>query len=338
MSLDRLLRKGVSGWRSIAGKDTAVERVLRTGYRKVVRDRVQERSGVNFTQATGPNFAIVRSKETADDQRVGIVLRGGCDLPSAFTAAPLIAENVYGTVCLFKQGTGGELGAHRTDQMIQTLTGVTADTTEVRERLNLEEHYFGARLFEEPDFEVDGHPKYGRFPKSVVVLSVGSDLVRVAYRHKTEGYLVDPGGFWLNNLNDNVLPDPEVARWFRQNFESVGRIDVADFQANLERIISEIRSRVDAHVVVYNSLVVDPGSRHHNYQLLASAHPLRRREFSLALTDLSAKLDFHIVDVDRILKIGGVQEQVDFAHFPVSRTAPIGAEFYRILRDLEVVR
>ena len=64
---------------------------------------------------------------------------------------------------------------------------------------------------------------------------------------------------------------------------------------------------------------------------------LRRREFDQALWELADKHDFRVMDIDRILKMEGVEEQVDFAHFPVERMGPIADEAYRILRDLEVL-
>ncbi len=332
--VQKVLKQGAKGWRAVAGEDTALEQALKRRY----INRVRQQSGKNYILQTGRQFALARARRDPDESRTGVLLNGGCDLATAFTAVPHIAENVRGTVAVANIGTGSVLGSHRTDQLLQTLgPAADLDTDEVTEKLKLTSNYFSPRLFEEPDFEIVDHPKLGRFPKTVIVLSVGSDLVRNVYRHRTEGYLVDPGGFWMNKLSDKILPDPEIARWFRENFESIGRIEVEDFQRNLEEIIKTIRQRQGSHVLVYNSLVVDPGSAHHNYQLLPSAHPLRRRQFILALSELSEKLDFHVVDVDRILKLGGVQEQVDFAHVPLSQTAPIGEEVYRILRELEVV-
>lgn len=334
-NVQQLLKKGAKTWRVVAGEDSAFERAVKKRY----VSRVRKKTGLNHVISTGRQFAIVRSRRGADDSRVGVLLSGGCDLATAFTAAPLIAEDIRGTVAIANIGTGSVLGSHRTDQILQTLgSAATSDTSDAIERLNLTDSYFQPRLFTEPTFEIVDHPEFGEYPKSVVVLSVGSDLVRNVYRHRTDGYLVDPGGFWLNNLSDKILPDPEIARWFKKNFESIGRIEVDDFARNMEEVILAIRQRLGSEVIVYNTLVVDPGSEHHNYQLLPSAHPLRRREFVLALSELSERLDFHIVDIDRLLKLGGVQEQVDFAHVPLSHTAPIGAEVYRILRELELVR
>lgn len=287
----------------------------------------------------GDNFVVIRSRQADTENRTGVLLSGGCDLATAFTAAPLLGETLTGALAMANIGTGSVLGSHRTDQILQTIEGSVdgVDTTEVTDLLNLTPHYFSPRLFTEPDFEIPDAARFGRFPKTVIVLSIGSDLVRSIFRHKEHGYLVDPGGFWLNNLSDRTLPDPEVARWFKKNFESVGRLDVDEFVENMEAVIRLIRQKTGAHVLVYNSLVVEPGSPHHNYQLLPTAHPLRRREFNLALTELSAKLDFHVVDVDRILKEVGVVEQVDFAHIPTEKARPIGEEVHRILRELEVV-
>ncbi|MGH8874851.1 MAG: SGNH/GDSL hydrolase family protein [Acidimicrobiia bacterium] len=333
----RLLGLGLKQLRKVAGKDSGLELALKERYRRRKKSRSRKRVGPTFIQHGGENFVLIQSRGDPEP-RVGILVRGGCDLPSAFAAAPFIAPQVRGTVAIFKQGTGGELGAHRSDQILQTLNTIPGPATEeVRRRLRLEEHYFSPRLFEEKEFTIDGFPQFGAFPSSVVVLSIGSDLVRVVYRHRRDGYLIDPGGFWLGQLTDRVLPDPSIARWFKESFQSIGRIGVEDFQANLEQVIRLIRDRIGAHVIMYNTLVVDPGNETHNYQLLERVHVVRRRQFNLALGELSARLDFHVVDIDRILKEQGVQAQVDFAHVPFSQMAPIGQEFHRILKELEVV-
>jgi hypothetical protein len=64
---------------------------------------------------------------------------------------------------------------------------------------------------------------------------------------------------------------------------------------------------------------------------------MRRMEFNGLLADMASVYGFSVLNVDRILKREGIQEQVDFAHFPVARIQPIGREFYRILREREVV-
>lgn len=336
MTVRKLVKRQVRRVRSRTA-NTELGRVLRTGYRRLLVDRPQYER--NFVMHTGPKHAVIRARKGSEEPRVGILLSGGCDLATAFTAAPLIGETVRGTVGIANIGTGSILGSHRTDQLLQTLDGVVdhIDTEEVTSKLDLTPHFFSPRLFTEPDFGIVDHPQFGRFPKTVIVLSIGSDLMRAVYRHKEHGYLVDPGGFWLKNLDGNTLPDPEIARWFKQHFVPAGRLEASDFQDNMGKVITTLRERIGAEVIVYNALVVEPGSDHHNYQLLPGSHPMRRREFAVALAELSAELDFHVVDIDRIMKLQGVQEQVDFAHIPTQKAMPIGAEVYRILREMEVV-
>ncbi len=149
--------------------------------------------------------------------------------------------------------------------------------------------------------------------------------------------MVDPGGWWLNQDLGQVLDDLSAVEWFREHFTKIGRLSIEQSVANNTRVIDELRSRIGAKVVFYNTMVVDPGSTVHNYQWLNAAHAARRRQFAIALAEMSADLDFPVVDIDRLLKSEGVKEQVDFAHFPVERMEPIGAEFHRIIRDLGIV-
>jgi hypothetical protein len=346
MSLAKVLIVGARAWRSVAGKDTTLEQAVKQRYIRAITTKTQRSTGRNFIQYSGRDFVIVSSKRDPEP-RMGVLLRGGCDLPSVFAAAPLLQRRIKGTVAIYKQGSGsgpgaeqakGGLGANRSDQILQTLRDYPEnETRHVRGRLKLGSNYLNPRLLTEKTFAIDGYPQFGEFPKNVVVLSTGSDLVRTMYRHRQHGYLVDPGGFWQNQLLDKVLPDPSVATWFKENFESIGRISVEEFTGNYERIIRILKEEVGAHVIVYNSLLLDPGNPTHNYQLLKRAPAIRRREFHLALIELSARLDFHILDVDRVLKRQGVREQVDFAHFSTEGLLPIAAEAYRILKDLEVL-
>jgi hypothetical protein len=278
---------------------------------------------------------VISESDDFPEPRRGILLRGGCDMPSAFTAAPLIAQDMQGTVAIFRQigGTGG----HRSDQILQTLEDLDSDTVrETQEKLKLNAHYFTPTFFE-PTFRVPNLPQAGEFPKNVIVLGIASDEVRQVYRHREHGFVVDPGGWWLNQDLNNVLDDLSAVEWFRKTFKRAGRMSLDDFRKNNARLVAETRERVGADIVYYNTMVVDPANPTHNYQLVKAAHNVRRREFTIALAELSQDLGFSIVDVDRILKIAGAEEQVDFAHFPVDRMMPIGAELHRILRSLGTV-
>ena len=322
-------------WRSVFGEGTKLEGWVRDRYLTSVRNEVKKDSGPGWVQYSTNRAVVVSESDDFPEPHRGILLRGGCDMPSAFTAAPLIAKDIKGTVAIFRQigGTGG----HRSDQILQTLEDLDPEIVrETQEKLKLNSHYFTPTFFD-PTFRIPNLPQAGEFPKDVIVLGIGSDEVRQIYRHREHGFVVDPGGWWLNQDLNNVLDDLSAVEWFRTKFKRVGRMSLDDFRKNNARLVTETRERVGAHIVYYNTMVVDPANPTHNYQLVKAAHNVRRREFTIALAELSQDLGFSIVDVDRILKLTGAEEQVDFAHFPVDRMMPIGAELHRILRSLGTV-
>ncbi|MGA9597734.1 MAG: hypothetical protein WBV06_16385, partial [Acidimicrobiia bacterium] len=213
---------------------------------------------------------------------------------------------------------------------------VDADAVaEVSERLQLEKNMFQPVLFE-PGFVVPGHEQMGAFPKNVVVLTMSTDLSRTLYRHKEHGFLVDPGGFWLAADIKEALGDLDTVKWFAKNFEKAGRLPLEESMANFERIVNLVRQRLGAEVVYLNTLTVDPGRQVFDYKLSHSPHRTRRREYALALIELSRKMDFSIVDADRILKGVGVSGLGDFVKYMPEHKKAIAEEFVRVLREREV--
>lgn len=333
----KTLKMGVKVVRRVAGPNTAFERYVRDNYLRSQKTKVKKETGPGFVQQTGDNFVVMKS--TKDDaSKVGIMLRGGCDLPAIFVTAPLIRQHLKGTVAIYKDEHGGQAGASSTRQLLQTLDGIPAEQLEEgRQRLNLGSRVFEPHLFEPEPFSIYRFPQLGTFPKTVIILSNGSDVARTLHRHREHGYLVDIGGWWLNQSLEKAIGEVETLNWFKENFESVGKISVEDFYANMGKVITILRERTKAHVVVLNSLVIDPLKPVHNYQLLNQAHSRRRRDFHLALVELSRNMNFHVIDLDRSLKRQGVRQQVDFAHFPVEGMSAIAEQAYGIFRELEVV-
>jgi hypothetical protein len=314
----------------VGGKQNALERTLK----RRQKEAMETERGPNWVQQSSQFFAVVRSR-TEPEPRRGIFMYGGCDLPTLFLTVPLWRDEVKGTVAIAKPDR--QLGSAHTSQLLQSLDGIPDDVIEdTCRRLRIPRSFFRPVLFE-PTFSIKGHPELGSFPKSVVVLSVGSDLVRVLHRHREYGFLVDIGGWWRNQSLEKAMTDLDAARWFSERFETVGRVGVDEFQANLHKVIRLIKDRLNAQVIVFNTLEVDPSNPTHNYQLIGPGHAARRRRFNLALADLSAELDFPIMDVDRVLKEQGVNELVDFAHFPVQHKLPVAREGYPILKDLGIV-
>ena len=193
---------------------------------------------------------------------------------------------------------------------------------------------------------VDGPSGPETFPTTVVILSNGSDLTRVLYRHRQYGFLVDPGGGWLDEGSlDDPLKDLSAIAWFRRNFVSIGRVTVERYQENLSRVIQHIRDASSAHILIFNNLTAGPNSLVHNYQpgdpetavrgsrSSTRYWPVRSLEFKLALTEVSRKLDVPIIDVDRIVKKVGIR--TDY-HFQPKVASLVAEQIFGILGDLGV--
>lgn len=327
-------------FRRVFGEGTEVERSLRRRYgRMVQRQEGQDRGGriararLALTgEVTGRDFTVFRGKGEGDG-RIGIFAKGACDLPAVFVLKPLLQERAGGVTAIVREGNVGEA---RSDILLQSLAGIPEEHyAETAAFLRLPDRYFRPTLFS-PVVTVPGYPELGSFPKTVVVLSIAADLTRAVYRHREHGFLIDPGGAWLGREAE-FFKDHEKARWIRQRFESLGRIPAEEFHSNMDRLISTIQRDPGAHVMVFNALTVEPEEWTHAYQYLPNAMARRRRDFAVALIDLSRKLDFSIIDVDRVLKRDGVKGQLDFAHFPLEKFQPIAEELYRVLREREVV-
>jgi hypothetical protein len=320
--------------RRVIGKNSRIEKTVRRRIKasRTLYRRLKSRLDGQYFEE---NLALFWQGERKD-HRVGIYMKGSCDLPSVFSTIPAIRQELNGRCCMARRGIISE---SRSDVLLQTLKELPDDVTRpIAKKLRLRPGYFVPELFE-PSFEITGPAGVETFPKDAIMLSIAADVVRTIYRHKETGVLVDPGGWWLSASMKNVLSDLERAKWMKANFESIGKISVEDFFDNYSRILTLLRERTSAQVMVFNVLTVEPGSSTHNYQFIRDPHSMRRREFDLALADLSRKFGFSIIDVDRILKRTGILEaQVDFAHFPPNAYEPIGKEVFRILHEREVIK
>ncbi len=335
MPLPKSVNVSLKAWRTVFGTDTRIENWVKDKYLTRIDQEVKKEKGPGWVQYSGVNYVVVSESDEFPEPRRGILLKGGCDLPSVFTAAPLMRGEIKGTLAISRHigGTGG----NRSDQILQTLDDLDAGAlAETREKLKLGRDYFEPTFFDKT-FSIRHMPQAGEFPKDLVIMGISTDETRQMYRHKEHGFIIDPGGWWLNQDLNKVLDDLSTVEWFRKNFQRVGRLTIDDFKSNHTRLVNEIRNRMGSEVMFYNTLVLDPANPIHNYQLVKASHSMRRREFIIALWELSAELNFPVVDIDRILKTMGVDEQVDFAHFPVDRMGPIGAEVYRILQETKFI-
>lgn len=315
-------RRGLRRMRQWLGRGSGVEQGLRSA-----RNAVKFRLGKDITRR---DFYAFRNP---GEGRFGMFAMGGCDVLTTVKAGPRLAKSMPGTGCISAIGKAPQA---RTDVILQTLDPPPPElTAEVSERLSLDPEYFSPRLFE-PTFSVPHQAGLGSFPKNVVVLSMATDVGRTVYRHREHGYLVDPGGWWLTTDMQSVLSDLSAVKWFGATFKKAGRISIEDSMANYERIVTEVRNRTGAFVVVMNALVVDPGMTAMDYNLASSPNRVRRREFAIAIAELGRKLEFPVLDVDRLAKQEGISGQADFVHYTLDQKRLIAAELISILREHEV--
>jgi hypothetical protein len=207
---------------------------------------------------------------------------------------------------------------------------------DMRDRFALPRSYFQPAVFE-PTFTAPLMEHLGSFPIRAVALSILPDTARLMYQHHRTGYLVDPGSAWLNRSMEENLANLDATVRFREEFRALGRISVEDMSANYRRLIPLIREANGAEVLVFNTLDFEPGDETALFRGTNLDIRGRRRRINLALMELADELGFHVVDVDRLLKLHGVQGQVDFSHFPVEMMRVVGAEVHRILRDLDIL-
>lgn len=318
-----LTRRGLKAVRRITGDGTALEEQARS-----VRNLAKFRAGRPISRRD--LFAV----RTGGGTRFGVYGMGGCDVRTIVGAGPILAKHHDGTLCI---GSFAKAPAVRSDLLLQTLDPPPPElTAEVSAKLGLADHYFSPILFE-PTFGVPRQAGLGEFPKNVVVLSISADVGRTLYRHREHEYLVDPGGWWLASDMKAVLNDLSMTKWFAGAFRKVGRIGVEESMANFERLVTQVRERTGAFVVMQNVLTVDPGSVALDYKQANSPNRVRRRQFVLALADLARRLDFPVLDVDRLAKAEGISGQADFVHYTPDQKRFIAREFAGILRGAGII-
>lgn len=279
------------------------------------------------------SFLVFGSAHRAD-RLVGIYAQGGCDIPSIFAVKPFIERIFDGTCCVLRDGiaSGG-----RSDILLQTLEMLPGNVTdEVINIMGIQPGYFKPKLFSNT-FTIRRNDKVLEFPKNAVILSIAPDIGRVAYRHKRHSLIVDPGSAWLEKAVDRFLSKLSAAEWFRNNFTSIGLMSVETSMKNFSRIIDEVRSRTNAQVLIMNVLGPEPRGEVHTYQLVRDPMVSRRREFSIALTELSKRKDFSIIDLNRTYQRAGIADHLDWMHPHPSKHSAVGGELFRILREIGVL-
>jgi len=163
-------------------------------------------------------------------------------------------------------------------------------------------------------------------PADVVVLSLQSAATNALVRHRRDGWLLLPDDFesW----------DADSRAYLERECEYAGLASLERTMARLGKLILAIEERLGAQVLVYNLSPVTPGERTHSWLGAEDSLALRVRRFNLGLADLSARLGFSIVDVERIAACAGAERvKVDLIHLTAEGWRLVAEEVVRILEE-----
>jgi hypothetical protein len=164
-----------------------------------------------------------------------------------------------------------------------------------------------------------------------IILSVQPDTATGLVRHREAGFLFYPAeaAFWRS----------ADRAWLKQVFAPTEPLDAAASMRNLAAIITRLRNRTDAPILIYNSSPLVPGEAVHCFQGLGETYSTRIRRFNLALTELSEQTGISIIDVDSVIaRAGGDRLKLDAIHLLPEGHRLVAEEVVRVLDDLGVIQ
>lgn len=163
-------------------------------------------------------------------------------------------------------------------------------------------------------------------PADIVVMSLQSAATNALVRHRRDRWLLLP---------DEIESwDPAPREYLERECEYAGLADIGTTLERLERLILAIEEKLGSHVLVYNLSPVIPGERTHCWVGAEDSIALRVQRFNLALAELSARLGFSIVDVERIVACSGADRlKIDLFHLTAEGWRLVAEEVVRILED-----
>lgn len=163
-------------------------------------------------------------------------------------------------------------------------------------------------------------------PVDVVVFSLQSAVMNALVRHRRDGWLLLPDDFESWN--------PESRSFLESECEYAGLVPMEATLERLAQLVAAVEEKLRAQVLVYNLSPMTPGERTHCWLGAEDSIALRVQRFNLGLADLSARLGFSIVDVDRIVACAGADRlKVDLIHLTAEGWRLVAEEVTRILDE-----
>jgi len=160
------------------------------------------------------------------------------------------------------------------------------------------------------------------------VLSIQPDIAVPLVRHRREGYLLHPADWPSWSAADRL--------WLQTEFSPVAALDADTSMRNLEHIVTRIRARSEAPILVCNVSTVVPGEFVHVHAGLGEILSTRIRRFNLGLVDLSQRAGISIVDIDAIVARAGADRlKLDAFHLNAEGCRLVAQEVVRVLDEYD---
>jgi hypothetical protein len=163
-------------------------------------------------------------------------------------------------------------------------------------------------------------------PVDAVVLSLQSAVNNSLVRHRRDGWLMLP--------DDYDSWDAASQAFLAAECENAGLASLEDTMSRLEMLAEAIEEKLGAPLLVYNLSPVVPGESTHCWLGAEDSLSLRVRRFNLALAELSARLGFSVVDVERVVACAGAGRiKIDLVHLTAEGWRLVAEEVVRILES-----
>jgi hypothetical protein len=163
-------------------------------------------------------------------------------------------------------------------------------------------------------------------PVDAVVLSLQSATTNALVRHRREGWLLLPDAYDGWDQTARALLESEC--------ENAGMASLEETMSRLEELATAIAEQLGCPLLVYNLSPAVPGERTHCWLGAEDSLSLRVRRFNVALSELSARVGFSIVDVERIAASAGTDRvKVDLLHLNAEGWRLVAEEVVRILEE-----
>ncbi|MDE8349755.1 MAG: SGNH/GDSL hydrolase family protein [Acidocella sp.] len=164
-----------------------------------------------------------------------------------------------------------------------------------------------------------------------IILTVQPDMATRLLRHRASGQLFYP--------YEMAALAPEDRVWLAAHYEPDELLTVEQSVANFETIITRVRERNDAPILIYNVSAAIPGETVHCLQGLGETFTTRARRFTLGLAELSEKTGISVIDVDSLLARSGVDRvKLNALHVTPEGYELVAREVVRVLDDLGLIR